>query len=222
METMEAIKGRRSIRKYKTDEIPRDVLKEILEAARWSPSWGNTQPWEIYVVFGKALEEFRNESVRMMKEGTSSTLDIPMPNTWPDQLKKRYGEIGEVVLTTLNIRRDDKEARNRQSEFMAALFGAPCLLTICAPAEHSAIGFAMLDIGLITQTICLAAHDKGVGTCIMAMAVIHPELLRRIVHIPGNRKIIVGIALGYPEEGFPLNLFERKRASLDDFVKWVE
>lgn len=222
MEAMEAIRGRRSIRKYKPDQVPREVLTEILEAGRWSPSWGNTQPWEIYVIAGKALEDFRAESVKAVREGAAVGPDVPMPYAWPEQLKKRYGEMGEVVLTSLNIRRDDTEARNRQNEFMTALFGAPCLLVMCVPAEHTAVGYAMLDIGLITQTICLAAHDKGLGSCIMAMAVVRPELLRKVAAIPESSRIIAGIAMGYPEAEFPLNRFERKRAQLGDFVKWVE
>jgi nitroreductase len=50
MDLMEAIKGRRSIRKYKPDPVPEEVLKTILEAVRWSPSWANTQCWEIVLV----------------------------------------------------------------------------------------------------------------------------------------------------------------------------
>jgi nitroreductase len=219
---MEAIRGRRSIRKFKPDPVSRKVLEEVLEAGRWSPSWGNTQPWEIYVLAGKALEDFRAESLKAVREGAAVAPDVPMPYAWPDKLKRRYGEMGEVVLTSLNIRRDDTEARNLQNEFMTALFGAPCLLVMCAPAEHTAMGYAMLDIGIITQTICLAAHGKGLGSCIMAMAVVRPELLRKAAGIPESSRIIAGIAMGYPEAEFPLNRFERKRAELGEFVKWVE
>lgn len=222
MDAIAAIKGRRSIRKYKPDEVPRDVLKDILEAGRWSPSWGNTQPWEVYVVTGKALEQFRKESLTAARSGAISAVDVPMPQAWPEQLKKRYGEMGEVVLKFLDIKRDDKEARNRQNEFMLTLFGAPCLLVFCVPAEHSSIPYALLDIGLLTQTVCLAAHAKGIGSCIMAMAVIHPEILRKIAGIPGDRRIVVGVAMGYPEADYPLNRFERKRAEPAEFVKWVE
>lgn len=222
MDTIQAIKERRSIRMYKPEQVSEETLAAVLEAARWSPSWGNTQPWEIFVIAGKTLEMFRDESVKAARAGAAANPDAPMPQAWPEQLKKRYGEMGEVVLTSLNIRRDDKEARNRQNEFMTALFGAPCLLVLCIPAEHSAPGYAMLDIGLITQTICLAAHDKGLGTCIMAMAVIHPELLRKAAGIPQSSRIIVGIAMGYPEPDYPLNNFERKRAEVKDFVRWVE
>lgn len=50
MDLMEAIKGRRSIRKYKPDPVPEEVVGTILESVRWSPSWANTQCWEIILV----------------------------------------------------------------------------------------------------------------------------------------------------------------------------
>ncbi|MGZ3604899.1 MAG: nitroreductase family protein, partial [Thermodesulfobacteriota bacterium] len=50
MDLMEAIKGRRSIRKYKTDPIPEEVFGTLMEAVKWSPSWANTQCWEVIAV----------------------------------------------------------------------------------------------------------------------------------------------------------------------------
>src|SRR4030043_1969028 len=50
MDLMEEMKGRRSIRKYKPDPVPEEVLRPLLEAVRWSPSWANTQCWEVIVV----------------------------------------------------------------------------------------------------------------------------------------------------------------------------
>ena len=50
MEVLEAIKTRRSIRKYKTTPVDDKTLELILEAARWAPSWGNTQCWRFVVV----------------------------------------------------------------------------------------------------------------------------------------------------------------------------
>jgi len=50
MDVMEAIKARRSVRKYKPDPVPEEQLQNVLEVLRWSPSWANTQCWEIVVV----------------------------------------------------------------------------------------------------------------------------------------------------------------------------
>ena len=56
MDTMTCIKSRRSVRKYKSDPIPPEVLNEVLEAFRWSPSWANVQAWEVVVVTDPALK----------------------------------------------------------------------------------------------------------------------------------------------------------------------
>jgi nitroreductase len=54
---MEIIKGRRSVRKYQEKEIPEDALNRILESVRWSPSWHNTQCWEVVVARDQGLKE---------------------------------------------------------------------------------------------------------------------------------------------------------------------
>ena len=220
MELGDVVKGRRSIRKFKQNGISRKVIYEILETARWAPSWGNTQPWEFYVLTGKPLDDFRKANHELFLKDRPFTPDVPMPEVWPAHLKKRYGELGQIILTTLNIKREDKEARKKLYENMAVLVGAPCLLVAGVPRD-TRIEYAMLDVGLILQTICLAAHQKGIGTCIMAAAVGHPELLREILSIPEDRRIVIGVALGYPDQSYPINSFERKRASVDEYVKWV-
>ncbi len=50
MELMEAITGRRSVRRYKADPVPEEALQAVLEGVRWAPSWANTQCWEVIVV----------------------------------------------------------------------------------------------------------------------------------------------------------------------------
>ncbi|MGQ9624397.1 MAG: nitroreductase family protein [Candidatus Bathycorpusculaceae bacterium] len=50
MDVFEAIKGRRSIRKYKTEPVDKELVKKLLDAARWAPSGGNIQPWLFIVI----------------------------------------------------------------------------------------------------------------------------------------------------------------------------
>ena len=113
MELEAAVRGRRSIRKFTDKKIPGAVVEEILDAARWSPSWGNTQPWEFYVLTGRPLSEFKEANERMLAEGLGFAPDIPMPEAWPAALKARYGELGKGMLDMLGIDRADKDARNQ-------------------------------------------------------------------------------------------------------------
>ena len=55
MDFYDVVKNRKSIRKYTTQKIPEDVLKRVLEAARWAPSWGNKQCWRYIVVDDPAV-----------------------------------------------------------------------------------------------------------------------------------------------------------------------
>lgn len=221
MELAKAVRERRSIRKFQAIDVPPDLITEILDAARFAPSWGNTQPWEFYVLTGQALAKVKEMNMKKPADGVPPSPDIPMPENWPPASKDRYNELGQVVLTTMGIKREDKAARDKYYQDMASLFGTPCLILACI-SRDSVVEYPMLDIGLITQTICLLAHDKGLGTCIMAAAVRYPAAIRKIAAIPDDKRIIIGVALGYPDLTYPLNIFARKRAEIAELVHWVE
>jgi nitroreductase len=221
MELAAAIKGRRSVRKFKSQDVPKSIITEILEEARWSPSWGNTQPWDLYVLKGKTLAKFKEMNLKQTLAGAAIASDVPMLEKWPDAMKVRYGDLGKVILSVQDIKRDDKDARDKYYQNMVSMFDAPCLILACISRDNL-VEYQMLDIGLIAQTICLAAHGKGLGTCLLAAAARYSAEIRKIVAIPDDKKIVVGIALGYPDPSFPLNNFARERAKLDEFVHWME
>jgi nitroreductase len=221
MEIFQTVTTRRSIRRFKPDPVPEPLLREILEAARWSPSWGNTQPWEVLVVTGAALDRFQKANRQHILDGVIPDPDTPMPDAWPEPLKQRYGDVGKQVLTALEIPRGDKEARLRYAGDMFALFSAPSLLLFCVdrgiPREY-----AMLDTGAIMQTVCLLAHARGLGSCILAASVRYPALIREIIPIPETKAVIIGVALGFPDKETPINQFTRERANLDAFTLWFK
>lgn len=220
MDVFQAVTTRRSIRRFRPDPVPEELIRETLDAARWSPSWGNTQPWEIVVVTGEPLERFKQANRRRMMEGVIAAPDTKMPDVWPDILKRRYVEVGKKVLGSLEIARGDQEARLRYAGDMSALFDAPCLLLFCVE-KALAREYAMLDIGAILQTVCLLAHSRGVGTCILAASVMYPALIREIIPIPETKAVIIGAALGFPDTGAPINNFDRERTAPDEFSTWV-
>jgi len=221
MDVFEAVTARRSIRKFRADEVPESLLREILEAARWSPSWGNTQPWEIIVVTGEKLKKFKRANRQMQLDGALPQPDTTMPATWPEHIKQRYNDVGKSVLTALNIPRGDKEARQRYYSDMASLFGAPAMLLFCLD-QGIAREYGMLDIGAILQTTCLLAHARGLGSCILSATVLYPAMARELLSLPSSKAIIMGAALGYPTAGAPVNEFARERTSLDSLTLWLK
>jgi nitroreductase len=78
MDLMEAIKGRRSIRKYKPDPIPEDALQKIMEAVRWSPSWANTQCWEVIIVRDPNMKSALANTLTKTNPSLSSMTEAPL------------------------------------------------------------------------------------------------------------------------------------------------
>ena len=78
MELMETIKNRRSIRKYRSDPIPDDVLNTLLEAVRWAPSWANTQCWEIILIKDPKTKSDLTAAFPKGNPALSAIIDAPL------------------------------------------------------------------------------------------------------------------------------------------------
>jgi nitroreductase len=221
MELQEAVRSRRSIRQFLSKPVSEDIIRELIADSLWSPSWGNTQPWEIVVVTGSKMAEFKQKSQEALMSGHQVPTDIPMPQVWPDAYLDRYKELGKTVLGALSIAREDKEARMQHFVKMFGFFDAPAAVLV-AVDKTLALEYAMLDAGIFLQTFCLLAHDRGLGTCIMAAMVTYPDIARELFGVPADKLFVMGAALGWPDPDAPVNCFERQRGSMDDFVTWVE
>jgi nitroreductase len=220
MELQEAVLGRRSIRQFLPKPVSNELIEALIADSLWSPSWGNTQPWEIVVGTGESLAEFKRKNREALLKGKTSTPDIPMPQVWPDRNKLRYKALGKGVLGSLSIPRENRQARMDHFAWMFTLFDAPAVV-IFTVEKTLLLEYAMLDIGLILQTFCLLAHDRGLGTCILAASVMYPEIAREIFSIPETKRLVMGAALGWPDTEAPVNSFQRNRGELEEFVRWV-
>jgi len=97
MNLLETIKGRRSIRRYQSKEIPEDVLQKILEAVQWSPSWANTQCWELVLVKDPAIKESLQGIMAKGNPAKKSIVEAPVVIAMCAKLKSSGYYKGEVV-----------------------------------------------------------------------------------------------------------------------------
>ena len=217
----DVFRGRRSIRAFKPDPVPKELLEEVLSEARWCPSWANTQPWEVVAVQGKAVERFR-EGIRARAEAHAPAQpDVPTPEKFASPWIERVMQVGKSCLDAKAIAREDREGRERYYVEMFTLFGAPAMLVFLLD-ETLNVPYGMMDVGIYLQSVCLVAKSKGLGTLILSTVTKYPDLLRSTIPIPAGKKAVMGIAIGYPDPGAPINQFERQRVPLSDFVTWVE
>jgi len=78
MDLMEAIKGRRSIRKYKPDSVPEEAMRMLIETVRWSPSWANTQCWEVIIVKDPNVKSALANTLTKTNPSLSSMTEAPI------------------------------------------------------------------------------------------------------------------------------------------------
>ncbi len=221
MELLEAVQTRKSIRAFKAEAVPKVVITQVLETARWSPSWGNTQPWELVVVQGAKVKELTAEMLAAYKERVKPNPDVAMPASFPDVYKERYMACAAGLFGQMGVARDDKARRIAHMENMTAGFGAPALIYVIFNADL-AEPYTMFDLGAITHAICLAAHGLGLGTCIEAQLALYPDIVRKHLGLGRSHKIVVGLALGYPDPGAAANEFRTEREPLEKFVQWID
>jgi nitroreductase len=75
---LDIIKNRRSIRNFEDREIPQEILEQLLEAVRWSPSWANTQCWEVIVVKNLEIKKRLQETMSKGNPATRAIVEAPI------------------------------------------------------------------------------------------------------------------------------------------------
>ena len=220
MDIIEAIKSRKSIRDFKHDPVPKSVIREILEVSCRAPSAMNSQPWEFTIITGEVFEEIKQATVEKLRAGEKPHAEHSFSG-WPVDSVYRRRQIGlaKGLFQIMHIKKEDSEKRSQWMERGFRYFNAPAAIIICVD-KMLAEGTPIFDIGSVTQTICLAALHFGLGTCIEEQGVMYPEILREHCDIPAGKKIIVAIALGYPNWDFPANQLETARESIESNTNW--
>lgn len=222
MELERVIRERRSIRAYRPDPVPPEEIRAILDEARWTPSWRNTQPWDIWVVTGAVLARFRDALSAAIARGDAPQLDLAHTATdaWPAVCWARAEELLRTRAASLDAAGQPSDSASGLAR-AGQLFGAPCLL-VFGFEDCLADPYAAYDTGALVHSVCLAAHNRGLGTCITATLVRYPSILRRLLPGTEGKRLVVGVTLGYPDAHAPENTFPRARAGLDELVTWVE
>jgi nitroreductase len=172
---MSIIKGRRSIRRYQDREIPEAHLQQILEAIQWSPSWANTQCWEVVVVKESGIKEKLKEEV--------------LPATNP--ASKGFLE-------------------------------APVVMALCGKLNTSGFykgqvttkfgDWFMFDLGIATQSLCLAAYELGLGTVVIGL--LDHDKGKKVLGLGEGYELVALIPVGYPAKDSPAP----KRREVSDFT----
>jgi len=221
MDILEAINQRKSIRGFKPDPVSKDVLTRILESACRAPSAMNTQPWEFIVMTGDVMNRLKTAILEKLHSGEPMVPENQVVSWSNDSIyRTRQIELAKGLFKLMDIAREDQQKRLEWLERGFRFFDAPVGIVLLTDKSLSHSG-PLLDMGAVMQNICLAALNFGLGTCIEDQGVLYPDVLREIAGIPETKRIVIAIAIGYPDWDFPANALSSDRESLDSNTRWL-
>jgi nitroreductase len=217
MDLIKAISERRSIRAFKPDPVPREKLEEILRVSVLAPSAINLQPWEFIVVIGEEKERL---SRRLIKAYHEKQIGCSPGNVKP--LPKTYGKRGAENLDLMNPFFEEMGVHAAQftNEGSCNFYGAPVAILLCL--DDSFPNARMVDIGVALGYLILSAHEFELGTCPIGLITAYEDEIKDLLNIPENKKVVIGVALGYPDWDIPINRFKSQRDHLEKFVRWID
>lgn len=214
----EAVDTRMSVRGFTDQPVDGAVIRRVLEKAARSPSGGNVQPWQLYVVGGDELKAFKEIMATRVKEAPKG--EEPEYNVYPPGLKAPYRDyrfqVGEDMYGLLGIPREDKAARMGWFARNYQFFGAPLALFCYVDRQMGPPQWS--DLGMYLQTVMLLLREEGLDSCAQECWSLYHQTLKEFLDPPEDLMLFTGMSIGYMDEEDPVNELRTRRAALEDFV----
>lgn len=218
MTVSEAVLSRRSIRAFKPDPVPVEVLRRVMDKARWAPSGCNFQPWEATIVTGAPLAELQAKML-------ASPMQDPIEYSWSEpevipECKARLHAVGAAMYQAMGIGRADSDTRADFVKNNVTSFGAPAVLLCYFDRRMGSPQWS--DVGMWLQTIMLLLREEGLDSCPQEFLAMHARLIKDSIGVSDETHIFFcGIAIGYRAEENPVNGFAREREPVDGNVRFL-
>lgn len=218
MSVSEAIKARLSTRAFLKTPVTETDIRALLDLARWSPSGGNLQPWKVIVVAGEARQAVSDLALKTLLENPAGEEGEHRvyPKPLGEPYRTRRYQLGEEMYALLGIPREDKPARLAWVARNFEFFGAPVGLFFVIDKAMGRGQWAHL--GMFMQTLALAAHEQGLGTCMQESWAMVRETLHDHFDLPETDILYCGMALGHPDPDAPVNQLRSSRVDVDEFA----
>jgi len=218
MNIIEALHSRHSVRAFKPDPVDKETLLKIMQAANQAPSWGNSQPWEVFIAGGETLERLRRAFLERFDAGLPMQPDLPRPQEWPPALKQRMAENAANRLAAMGLSPNDESAKKAVTRRNYEFFGAPVVVYLCL--ERTLTPWSIFDAGMFAMSVMLAAREFGVDSIPAVNLVAYPDLIRAELEIPESLMILLGLAMGYGDPEHPANKPRSFRRPVQEFVRF--
>ena len=215
------VRGRRSIRGYKPDPVPRALIREIIEVAMRAPSSLNSQPWNFTVVTGEPLNRIREGNTEACLAKVPESREFRTSEAYTGVHRERQVEIAKQLFSAMGIARDDAQRRLDWVLRGFRQFDAPACIIVTYDRALFGDDVAPFDCGAVASGIVNAAWARGLGCVINSQGIMQSPVVREHAGIAEDQVIQTCIAIGYPDYEFPANAVVSQRKSADDAIRFV-
>lgn len=215
------VMGRRSIRGFKTDPVPKELICEVLTMAMRAPSSLNTQPWNFTVVSGAALDAIRNGNTERNLARIPSSREFKASESYEGVHRERQIAIAKQLFAAMDIARDDKARRLEWVLRGFRQFDAPVSIIVTYDKVLRGNDIAPFDCGAVINCLVNAAWSRGLGCVINSQGIMQSPVVREHARIPDDQLIMMCVAMGWPDETFPANGVVSDRKSIEEAVTFV-
>ncbi len=218
MSAIDAVCGRRSVRRFVATPVPADTLTTILNQAARAPSGTNTQPWKVHVVAGAARDRLSEAVLKAAEAGEPSEEYAYTPSPLREPYLSRRRQIGYALYRLYGIDKTDYPARREAALRNYRFFGAPAGLVFTL--DRDLLHGSWLDCGMFMQNVMVLARAHGLETCPQQAWCEYGKVVRAQLNIPDEQIILSGMAVGYPDPDAPENTLVSPRVQADEFATY--
>jgi nitroreductase len=215
------IKRRFACRAFTSRAVPRQIIADILDVARFAPSGANIQPWQVYAVAGAKQAEMTTALLQAHEETREQHASEYQYYALrlPELHASRRDQFGRLFYGSLGIEQSDTAGRARQTAKNYDFFGAPAGLIITIDRRLQ-IG-SWLDLGMFIQNVMIAAGARGLQSCPQETFSKYHALLRDLLPIPPEQMVVCGISIGFAEDETVRTGSLMPKAAVEEFAQFA-
>jgi len=220
MDAVACIQTRMSIRGFTKEPVPREILEKVIDTARWSPSYKNSQPWEVIILSGTKKEGLSKMLVELLDSGVTPCPDLDAPESWPEAEQARINHLfaRRKELTGIDLTAPGMITKAKKANFR--FYGAPQAIYLFQDSTLSQ--WSLFDLGLFAQSLMLAAHALGLGTVPQAFVTDYAGEIKKYLDIPKTKRLVLGLSIGYPDLDAPANGYRTERSPVAEIATFLE
>ena len=219
-----ALLTRRSIRAFLPREVPDELIRHLLELAARAPSGTNTQPWQVHILKGEALDQLVQRAQACFNDPQAMAAQPQpydyYPKQWVSPYLDRRRKVGFDLYALLGIGKADKQAMHRQHARNYCFFDAPVGLFFTIDKLLSQGSW--LDYGMFLQSLMIAARGHGLDTCPQAAWLSLQAVVTEFLGLDDSKELVCGMALGYADEAAIENQLITERVPASEFARFVQ